>query len=523
MSRNLYFDIETNGLKRHVSKVHLLLIRDLDTDEEWVFRNKDDANLLENAYALLGQDALAPFVGVIEDGLRMLAEADLLVGHNIVDYDIPVLETLYPGFSTNARIRDTLILARLLFSDIKENDFALARKGKLPPKLIGSQGLKAWGCRLGEHKLDYGDETDAWDCWTPAMEIYGRQDTVTGKALWKYLLRQIARMNYSQDAIVLEHRFADLIAKIEDNGFPFNEAAAKVLYENLDKRRSEIEKELKAQFGVWWTAEKWAERNGKTMKWREGATTTPTKTIRYKMPDTPDGVLRHSREAGAPFTPIKLVEFNPGSRDQIADRLMRLFNWKPKEFTETGKPKVSEDILKDLVGDDEDDIEEAEDVLINRLVTSVPQAKNLAEFFLVQKRLGQLAEGKNGWLKLVFEGKIHGSVNSLGAVTRRVTHARPNMSQCPAVRSPYGKEMRGLFHVPKGWLQFGTDLSGIEIRCFADVLAEYDDGAYADIVINGDVHSENQRIFGVPTRDNSKTTLYALLLNKSLRGVIHVE
>jgi hypothetical protein len=503
-------DIETNGLQRHVSKVHLLLIRDLDTDEEWVFRNKDDTHLHNPYYEFADEDpgVIAPFVGYIEDGLKMLAEAGLLVGHNIIDYDIPVLETLYPGFTINGRIRDTLVLARLIFSDIKENDFVLARKGKLPPKLIGSQGLKAWGYRLGEHKGDYGGAEDAWAVWNIDMENYGRQDTVTGKFLWLYLCRQIAKMAYSQDAIILEHRFADLVAKIEDNGFPFREDDAKVLYGLLNERRKKIALSLSEQFRPWWTAEKWVERNGKSLKWREGVASTPARTISYKDP------LKASRVAGAPFTPVKRVEFNPASRDQIADRLMRLFGWEPKVFTETGKPKVSEDILRDLVGEfdvEEDGMEEAEDVLYERLLRTVPQAKNLADFFLVQKRIGQLAEGKNGWLKLVHNGKVHGSVNSLGAVTRRVTHARPNMSQCPAIRSPYGVEMRGLFHVPKGWLQFGTDLSGIEIRCFANVLSEFDEGVYADIVINGDIHSENQRIFGVPTRDNAKTTLYALL------------
>lgn len=507
MGRRLYMDCETDGLKRSVSKVHLLLIRDLDSDEEWVFRNKNTRDELEH---LLAQPdhSLAPFVGWIEDGLAMLAEADMVVGHNIIDYDIPVLEKLYPGFQVNGRIRDTLVLVRLIFSDIKENDFALHRKGALPPKLIGSQGLKAWGYRLGEHKLDFGGEIDSWERWTPEMEIYGRQDTVTGKALWNHVQKQIARMNYSQEAILLEHRFADLIARIEDNGFPFNEAEAKALYERLCAERDAIRSRLIAQFRPWWKASKWQKRNGKPLAWREAEVNTPTKTITYKDP------LKASRVAGAAFCSIERVEFNPGSRDQIADRLQRLFQWKPREFTETGKPKVSEDILRDLVGEldeEEDGVEETEEELYNRLVKNVPQAKDLADFFLVQKRIGQLAEGKNGWLKLVVDGKVHGSVNSLGAVTRRVTHAKPNMSQCPAVRSPYGAEMRGLWHVPEGWLQFGCDLSGIEIRCFADTLAEFDGGQYALVVIDGDVHTVNMNAFGITSRDQAKTILYALL------------
>jgi hypothetical protein len=436
--------------------------------------------------------------------------ADLLVGHNLIGYDIPTLEDLYPWFEVSGLIRDTLILTRLLFSDIKDDDFVKFRKGSLPGKLIGMHSLKAWGYRIGVHKAEFGEGgIEDWAVWTPEMETYARQDVVVNVELWRYVERQIARMNYSQEAIRLEHQFANLLTKIEHNGFPFNEEEAKALYARLSEEKAQIEGFLLSQFRPWWKAEKWEKDNrDRPMAWREASTITPQKTLNYKDP------LKASRTAGAPFCPVKLEEFNPGSRDQIADRLQRGYGWKPKQFTDTGKPKVSEDVLRDLVGEldeDEDGIEESEQELYDKLVTTVPEAKYLADYFLVQKRIGQLAEGKNGWLKLVRDGKVHGSVNGLGAVTRRVTHAKPNMSQCPAVRSPYGVEMRKLWHVPKGWLQFGTDLSGIEIRCFADVLAEFDGGEYARIVIEGDVHSENQKAFGVPTRDNAKTTLYALL------------
>lgn len=75
--------------------------------------------------------------------------------------------------------------------------------------------------------------------------------------------------------------------------------------------------------------------------------------------------------------------------------------------------------------------------------------------------------------------------------------------------------MRALWYTPPGWLQLGCDLSGIEIRCFAHALAEFDGGTYARIVIEGDVHTTNATAFGIthlPSfRDVSKTTLYALL------------
>lgn len=486
MGRKLCFDIETNNLLRQLTRLHLLIIRDLDTDEEFIFREND-----------------------AREGVKMLAEADLIVGHNVVNFDIPALEKLYGDIGLTGKIRDTIILTRLLFSNVKEDDYALQRKGALPGKYLGSHSLKAWGFRLGEFKGEYDASTpDAWAEWTPEMEDYARQDVVVTVKLWRYLERKIAQQKYSQEAIVLEHQFADLLTKIEQNGFPFDEAEAKVLYETLKDRKTGIEKNLLEQFRPWWRA-KWQEgKNGKPARWKDAEVRYPKKTLNYADP------LRASFTLDAPFCPVTLETFNPGSRDQIADRLQRMFGWKPEQFTPTGKPRVSEDILRDLVGaldEEEDGIEETEEELYDKLVTSVPQAKNLADYFLVQKRIGQLAEGKNGWLKLVVDGKVHGSVNGLGAVTRRVTHAKPNMSQTPAVRSPYGKEMRRLWRVPPGWLQFGVDLSGVEIRCFADVLAEFDGGAYADIVIHGDVHTENMKAFGVPTRDAAKTTLYAML------------
>jgi DNA polymerase-1 len=487
MGRRLAWDIETDNLLPGLTKLHLIIIRDIDSGEEFIFR-----------------------ADTAREGLKMLEEADFTVGHNVISFDIPALEKLYPGFTLKGQIRDTLILTRLIFSDVKEGDFLRNRKGELPGKLIGSHSLKAWGFRLGEQKAEFGEgDIDCWSEWTQAMEDYARQDVVVTLKLWKYVEAQIAKTAYSQDAIRIEHQFADLVAQIERNGFPFDEEGAKVLYSELLTRRDEIRERLTQQFRPWWKG-KWVKgSNGKPQAWKEAETVTPARSIRYKSP------LQADRTEGAAFCPIERVEFNPGSRDQIADRLQQLFGWKPKEFTETGKPKVSEDVLRDLVGEldaDEDGIEESELDLYNRLITTVPQAKDLADFFLVAKRIGQLAEGKNGWLKLVTpEGRVHGSVNSLGAVTRRVTHARPNMSQCPAVRSPYGVEMRKLWHVPPGWVQFGTDLSGIEIRCFADALAMYDGGEYALIVVDGDVHTVNMNAFGINDRDKAKTILYALL------------
>ena len=131
-----------------------------------------------------------------------------------------------------------------------------------------------------------------------------------------------------------------------------------------------------------------------------------------------------------------MVEFNPSSRDHIADRLITLYGWKPKDYTDGGKPKVDEDVMGKL---------------------NYPPCKLLTEYLLVQKRISQLAEGDTAWMKYEKKGKIHGSVNPNGAVTGRATHSYPNISQVPASGSAYGADCRSLFTVPAGWKLVGAD------------------------------------------------------------------
>ena len=133
---------------------------------------------------------------------------------------------------------------------------------------------------------------------------------------------------------------------------------------------------------------------------------------------------------------------------------------------------------------------------------------------LLNKRLGQIKDGRNAWLKLVTpDGYIHGDVITNGCITGRCSHRNPNTGQIPAVYSPYGKECRSLFHAPDGWTLMGSDAKALELRCLAGYLAIWDQGEYAKMVIDDsiDIHTYNQEQFNVPTRDISKRLLYAVL------------
>jgi DNA polymerase I-like protein with 3'-5' exonuclease and polymerase domains len=164
--------------------------------------------------------------------------------------------------------------------------------------------------------------------------------------------------------------------------------------------------------------------------------------------------------------------------------------WKPKAFTDSGEPKVDETVLSGI---------------------DLPEARLLQEYLLLNKRIGQLATGKQAWLKMERGGKIHGRVNHMGAVTSRCTHSNPNTAQIPSVGAPYGKECRELFISPSGYSLLGADASGLELRCLAHYMAAYDDGSYADVVLNGDIHTANQKAAGLESRNQAKTFIYGFL------------
>lgn len=436
----LILDIETNGLLNDVSLIHTIVAKDMDTKEVFTFRPHQ-----------------------IDQGIELLEKADLIIGHNVINYDIPAIQKLYPHFDIpRSKVADTLVLSRLIWTDLSDRDERLVMAGELESKLRGSHSLKAWGQRLGFHKADYNG---GWETFSEEMLEYNVRDVEVTERLWTL----IEGKSYSQTAIELEHAVAWLVSKQERHGFMFNEADAYKLVRTLQKRQAVIEAELQDTFPPFIQSDGLVE---------------PTKTLNYK------DVRRHSVTAGWPYERIRVVVFNPSSRHHIADRLTKVFGWKPKEYTPDGSPKIDEDVLSKL---------------------NYPAAALLSEYLMIQKRLGQVSDGKQGWLKHVRKGRIHGQMITNGAVTGRATHRSPNMGQVPSCGAPYGTECRSLFCVPKGKKLVGIDVSGLELRMLAHFMARFDNGKYGEEVINGDIHTANQKAAGLETRNQAKTFIYAFL------------
>lgn len=467
------YDAETDGFLDTVSRIHCINMID-----------RADGKRLRFNHGRYSDGTKARRDGTIEEGLQLLRTTRTIAGHNVIKYDNAVFEKLY-GWHRLGPVLDTKVASALIWPDMRDIDFALIRRGELPIEfqekgLVGVNSVEAWGYRLdpdgtlGFRKGHSGVENNDWSMFTPTMDDYCAQDVEANLAH----VEKIESKEYSPEALALEMRVAEIIALQERTGITFNVAEAEKLYAELTKKKIELEHGLRDIFPPWEVVVKRyiAKANNK----------------RY-------GIVK-----GQEVVRTKTVIFNPGSRDHIADRFKTVYGWEPTEFTAggkkgVGKPKVDEEILTTL---------------------PYPEAKPIAEYLVVEKLLGQLGDGKqeSAWLKTVGDdGRIHGSVNTLGAVTGRMTHSKPNLAQVPRVGSPYGEECRSLFCAAAGLVMVGCDAEGLELRMLGHYMAYWDGGAYARAVVSGkkedgtDVHTLNQRGAGLNKRDSAKTFIYALL------------
>ena len=373
---------------------------------------------------------------------------DEFVGHNIIGFDAPVIKKIIGiDLHDKGKVIDTLVLSRL-FDPVRE----------------GGHSLKSFGERLKFGKLDFKDFSE----YSDEMLEYCIRDVELTERVLGYLIKH--NPDFSREAIRLEHDIARIITQQENNGFLFDVTKADLLLGKLREKINEIEQKVRERF-------------------------TPLPTFvkivkpRYRKDGSLSTVGLNGLGEGwvnvmGDFSLIEMKEFNLGSRQQIA-RYLRYFGWNPTKFTEHGQPIVDEKVLQGI--------------------TDIPEAELIKEFLLLQKRIAQV----ESWVEAVAEdGRVHGRVITNGAITGRMSHQSPNMAQVPAVYSPYGKECRELWVVPEGYKLVGVDASGLELR----ILSHYmNDKEYIDAIINGDIHTTNQSLAGLSTRDQAKTFIYAFI------------
>lgn len=449
----LVFDIETDGLLNTLTRIHCLVIYDIDSQR--IFNCKSLKNTISDGKYLS-----------IEAGISMLSEADEIAGHNIVKFDIPAIQKLFPDFKPKNKIFDTLLVSKLVYPDIGEIDDRNVRKNKFPKKLRGRYSLKAWGYRLGELKGEYCEQDDCWLEWSQEMQNYCEQDVMVTKRLYELLKAK----GCSEEAIKLEHQFAGIIFQQEQRGVSFDKEKAIELAGMLIQEKTRLEGELRAAF--------------------------PNEIIEEVfIPEVNNKSKGYIK--GQPFIKKKVIEFKPSSRQMIIDRLIKKYKWKPKKLTKAGNYKLDEEVIEGL---------------------PYKEAPLILDYLITDKILGYVVNGKNAWLKTERNSVIHGELDTLGAVTRRCTHKI--IANVPAiskdkdgntllgVKGKYGKECRELFIPRKGFTLVGCDASGLELRMLAHYMNDPD---YTNEILNGDIHSTNQKAAGLPTRNNAKTFIYGFL------------
>jgi DNA polymerase I-like protein with 3'-5' exonuclease and polymerase domains len=437
------------------------LLHELDVVHCIVLKNIDTGDVLSCADQ--------PGYPSIERALDYLSEATEIIGHNVINFDLRALNKVYPSLALdpNCSIYDTLNMSRLLWPELEPVD--RAKFSHIDPKFIGRHSLAAWGERLGVAKIKFKEESkktteNVWAHWSQSMSVYCEGDVAVTHELYNYLQTQEA----DPRSVELEHEFAKVMALQESFGFPFNEKAAFALVNTLKAERSELDEQLQEVF-------------------------------------LPVVENRVSAKTGKPLK-SKVTVFNPASRQQTAERLQACYPEIVFNSTEKGNVKVDDDVLE-LLGE------------------KYPEAKMLARYQLLNKRIAQIADGKEAWLRhcqLYGDGRIHGSVVTNACISGRCSHKRPNMAQIPSVGHAYGSECRSLFYAPEGWVLVGADASGLELRALGAMLAHFDGGDYARLVSNPDrdVHFHNACLFGIhsadlpidkTTRDLSKRLIYCIL------------
>jgi DNA polymerase I-like protein with 3'-5' exonuclease and polymerase domains len=426
--KKVIFDVETDGLEGNT--IHCIVTK-----------------------VIGGETQLFP-PDNLQAAVDILTSADVLIGHNIIGFDIPVIKKHFDVTLTN-HIEDTLVVSRLV-----------------NPVLTGGHSLDNWGYLLYPNDAEKrkAKQPDSWDEYTEEMGKYCIQDVELNADIYYALLKQVEE--FSQESIDLEHSVAKIIKEQEVKGFMLDEKKATLLSAKLQSKMATLEKEVHETFKP-----KWVDDRLITPKFNKDGSLSKVPKL------TDEELIKVKATDYEPFMRQKWVEFNLASRKQIGEYLID-FGWKPKKFTPTGQPIVDETTLERVKG--------------------IPEATLIAEFMMLQKRVAQV----NSWLELAKDGRVHGFVIPNGAITGRMTHRNPNVAQTPSSHKPYGKECRECWTVPEGYKLVGIDASGLELRVLAHYMKNKD---YINEIISGDIHSTNQSLAGLEQRSQAKTFIYALI------------
>ena len=492
-------DIETNGLG--------------DSNKLWICGGKDLSTGEVKRFDNCHEDPVAK-----AEAIKWYEAADLIVGHNFVQFDAPMLNKLLkPGLIDPRKVVDTVIISRLV-----DYNIAIPKGAQYP------HSLKAWGIRLNKHKGDFNDfskfSIDMVDYWYQDIEVteslYDHFNDIIWSSDWRNSLRT-------------EHDVQIELVRTQYYGFCFDKPKAEFLLNSVQTKMRTLEEQFQIDFPP-----KLTEVNRIKYRLKKDGTEMSTVTKskqKYGMTHT----------EGEDLICSDWISFNPGS---VKDRIDVLWeaNWKPVDKTKTAiefsRTKVGDPWKKSIASMDQDFYNKKKvhlgiygytvsEANLSTLPETAPTgAKALAQWLTLEGRRSSLVE----WLGQCGEDlRIHGSINNIGAWTGRCSHKDPNTANISSpfygdaktaveqVKKQFDVHLRACWTVPSGSWLVGTDADGIQLRVLADYLwRHFDADQYAQAIMTGrkenetDIHNVNKKALDVPngTRDMAKTFIYAWLL-----------
>jgi DNA polymerase-1 len=383
-------------------------------------------------------------------------DADVLIAHNGITYDLPVLAKIAGVHLDVNKMIDTLVLSRL---------------GN--PERPGGHSMAAWGETFGIPKPVHED----WSQWSEDMAHRCTEDTKINVKTWERLQPMLEAM---PEAVEIEHKVAISIHRMCEDGIYFDTTGGMQLLDDL-MRETEAAREV-IQLGlpyIYYPKHGFkvdGEAKSKVLK------RDPNKAHWGR------GIL----EGGVPYTEVGYRQLQIGSRMDMVRYLQDKYDWVPTQKTKGGQPQLNDEVLRAM---------------------PYPETQQLADYFKAEKVKGYLNGEPNksgrggGWLHHVTnEGKLHASFIPLTAVTGRPSCVAPNLQQVPT-----DTRVRQLFRPRPGWTMVGCDADGQELRCLGHYLSRYDEGDYGREVVNGDIHSRVQELIGFNSRSITKNVEYGMI------------
>lgn len=436
----IVLDIEANGL--NPTDVWCVVTRDIDNDEVRLFYGE----ALQKEFPV------------------WISGADQIIGHNCLEYDIPVLRRLLGCNIPDEVVYDTLVVGRVLDSGRADG-----------------HSLESYGQLLKHPKTEHSD----WSKFSPEMLEYCKNDVELNLKLYRYFDRIISRNREAfRKAIECEHRIQCMCLEMSRNGFVFDIHGLEELDASLAASISELDEKIKGSFPD---------------KVEIIQLKTKTKTVVTPFnPRSVRQIVERLHEAGwKPYERTKTYITKKRNREKISETLDR-YGWKVNEANLSTLPEDAPEGCKYLI----------EHILLSA------RRRTLSEWRAAYDHSDQRIHGRFNPLGTVTQRCSHAAPNMGNIATKKTI--KYNSERLRSLAIDLGGRMRSFWMAPEGGWLVGTDMESAHLRIFAHLI---DDKEFTQSLISGkkedgtDPHSVNKRRLGIlcPDRDRAKTFIFSFL------------